>query len=78
MICTACRYDRCVSVGMVRKTTKSDNGKQEEAANADGEVEILSDSKLETTPKAEPVSQTDKEEDRSQLGEYLKVVLLML
>ena len=69
MRCTACRYDKCVSVGMASQTPRSDNGKEE-----DGEVEILLDSKSEAKPEAEPVSQTDKDKDRSQLGEYLKVV----
>ena len=67
MKCTACRYDKCVSVGMAPQAPKSDNRKEEE----DEAVEILSDGKLESRPEARPLS---KDKDRSQLGEYLKVI----
>ena len=73
MRCTACRYDKCVSVGMAPQTTKSDNGKEEEE---DGEVDILLDSNLEAKPEAEPLSKTDK--DKGQLGEYLKVTVYVV
>ena len=65
MRCTACRYDKCVSVGMVPKALKSDSGEER-----DEEVEILLDSKSDSKPEEEPSSRSDS----SQLGEYLKVI----
>ena len=70
MRCTACRYDKCVSVGMMKQKSKSRQEKEEDV----DDVEILPDSDpQEAKPEAEPLVRTDKETDRSQLGAYLKV-----
>ena len=70
MRCTACRYDKCVSVGMTKQKSKSRQEKEEDV----DDVEILPDSDpQEAKPEAEPLVRTSKDTDRSQLGAYLKV-----
>ena len=73
MRCTACRYDKCVSVGLTKQSPKRRQEKEEEDVD---DVEILPDSDpQEAKPEAEPlVRTTGKDTDRSQLGAYLKVV----
>ena len=72
MRCTACRYDKCVSVGMTKQKSKSRQEKEEDV----DDVEILPDSDPhEAKQEEEPlVRTTGKDTDRSQLGAYLKVV----